>query len=44
MNGSGTGDLLDAIVTKMPETEAINTDEEELPRFAVVGRPNAGKS
>jgi GTPase len=44
MNGSGTGDLLDAIVTKMPETEAINPDEEELPRFAVVGRPNAGKS
>jgi len=44
MNGSGTGDLLDAITAKMPEPEAINPDEEELPRFAVVGRPNAGKS
>ncbi|MBG7611489.1 ribosome biogenesis GTPase Der [Polaribacter sp. BAL334] len=44
MNGSGTGDLLDAITTKMPEPEAINPEEEELPRFAVVGRPNAGKS
>jgi GTP-binding protein len=44
MNGSGTGDLLDAITAKMPEPEAINPDQEELPRFAVVGRPNAGKS
>jgi GTPase len=44
MNGSGTGDLLDAITAKMPEPEAINPEEEELPRFAVVGRPNAGKS
>jgi GTP-binding protein len=44
MNGSGTGDLLDAIVTKMPEPESTNPDEVELPRFAVVGRPNAGKS
>ncbi len=41
-NGSGTGDLLDALVEALPESE---TDEEsELPRFAVVGRPNAGKS
>ena len=44
MNGSGTGDLLDDITAKMPEPEAVNPDEEELPRFAVVGRPNAGKS
>jgi GTP-binding protein len=43
MNGSGTGDLLDAITAKMPEPEAINPEEEELPRFAVVGRPNSGK-
>lgn len=41
-NGSGTGDLLDAIVEALPEQEA--EDESELPRFAVVGRPNAGKS
>lgn len=43
MNGSGTGDLLDAIAEVIPEKD----DEEEideLPRFAVVGRPNAGKS
>ncbi|MEE2802426.1 MAG: ribosome biogenesis GTPase Der [Bacteroidota bacterium] len=42
INGSGTGELLDAIVEKLPEKEEI--EEEELPRFAVVGRPNAGKS
>ena len=44
INGSGTGDILDAIVAKMPEPEAIDLEKEELPRFAVVGRPNAGKS
>ena len=41
-NGSGTGDLLDALIEALPETE--DDDESELPRFAVVGRPNAGKS
>lgn len=41
MNGSGTGELLDALVEVLPEKE---TDHSELPRFAVVGRPNAGKS
>ncbi|MBU2995365.1 ribosome biogenesis GTPase Der [Cellulophaga baltica] len=41
-NGSGTGDLLDALVEVLPEKEEDTSDE--LPRFAVVGRPNAGKS
>lgn len=41
-NGSGTGELLDAIIEALPEQE--EEDETELPRFAVVGRPNAGKS
>ncbi|APG61044.1 ribosome biogenesis GTPase Der [Christiangramia salexigens] len=41
-NGSGTGDLLDALVEALPEVEEV--EESELPRFAVVGRPNAGKS
>ena len=44
INGSGTGDLLDALALKMPEPEAADLESEELPRFAVVGRPNAGKS
>ncbi|UGU17464.1 ribosome biogenesis GTPase Der [Sinomicrobium kalidii] len=41
-NGSGTGELLDALVEILPERE--EKEEEELPRFAIVGRPNAGKS
>lgn len=43
MNGSGTGDLLDEIVSHLP-LEKPKDDNEGLPRFAVVGRPNAGKS
>ncbi|WP_304036944.1 ribosome biogenesis GTPase Der [Mesonia mobilis] len=42
INGSGTGELLDALVEALPEKE--EEVEENLPRFAVVGRPNAGKS
>jgi GTP-binding protein len=43
INGSGTGDLLDALVKALPEKEE-EEEKDELPRFAVVGRPNAGKS
>ncbi|PKP11705.1 MAG: ribosome biogenesis GTPase Der [Bacteroidetes bacterium HGW-Bacteroidetes-4] len=43
INGSGTGELLDAIVANF-EKKPINEDEIELPKIAVVGRPNAGKS
>ena len=42
INGSGTGDLLDELGKSLPEKE--QKEEENLPRFAVVGRPNAGKS
>jgi len=42
INGSGTGELLDDLVKVLPESE--EEEENELPRFAVVGRPNAGKS
>lgn len=42
-NGYGTGDLLDLIVSKFPEKEKDEV-EENIPRFAVVGRPNVGKS
>lgn len=42
-NGSGTGDLLDLIISKFTK-DAEETPEENIPRFAVVGRPNAGKS
>ncbi|MBL4887592.1 MAG: ribosome biogenesis GTPase Der [Flavobacteriaceae bacterium] len=42
INGSGTGDLLDDLVKALPDHEI--KQEDELPRFAVLGRPNAGKS
>ena len=41
--GSGTGDLLDLIVSKFKK-DATEQIEEDIPRFAVVGRPNVGKS
>jgi GTP-binding protein len=47
INGSGTGELLDALAKDMPTPEEFvegDQEKEELPRFAVVGRPNAGKS
>lgn len=42
INGSGTGELLDALIDALPEQQ--EEEVSELPRFAVVGRPNAGKS
>ena len=41
-NGAGTGDLLDKIVSSLPEEK--EEEEQSLPRIAVVGRPNVGKS
>ena len=43
INGLGSGDLLDRLLTHF-NPDAIEELEEDLPRFAVVGRPNAGKS
>lgn len=43
INGSGTGDLLDLIISKFTKKEEAEVLE-EIPRFAIVGRPNAGKS
>ena len=42
-NGTGTGDLLDRVVELMPKKEQ-EEQIESIPRFAIVGRPNAGKS
>ena len=44
VNGLGTGDLMDEIVSKLTSESKSDEMEDELPRFAVVGRPNAGKS
>ena len=43
ITGSGTGDLLDKVLETLPEKSKDDT-EEGIPRFAVVGRPNVGKS
>jgi GTP-binding protein len=43
INGLGTGDLLDELLTHF-NPDVVEDIEDELPRFAVVGRPNAGKS
>ncbi len=42
MNGSGTGELLDEVVKRLPAEEVAQMPE--LPRIAIVGRPNVGKS
>jgi GTP-binding protein len=42
VHGLGVGDLLDAVVAKLPE--AAPDEEPELPKLAIVGRPNVGKS
>ena len=42
--GSGTGDLLDLVLERLSNVKDESDVEEGIPRFAVVGRPNAGKS
>ena len=44
VNGFGTGDLLDEVVKKLPEKEDEEKTLDDIPKFAIVGRPNAGKS
>jgi GTP-binding protein len=45
IQGTGTGDLLDRIVEELPPVdETDDEDEEGIPRIAIVGRPNVGKS
>lgn len=46
LNGSGTGDLLDKIVSELRtiKTKPLLVDDENLPKIAIVGRPNVGKS
>ena len=44
ISGSGTGELLDELVRVLPELPEATEEENPLPRFCVVGRPNAGKS
>ena len=43
-SGYGTGDLLDEVVKDLPPVDEDSEQLEEIPKFAIVGRPNAGKS
>lgn len=43
-NGSGTGDMLDELVKRLPADEKMVKEDENIPKIAIVGRPNAGKS
>ena len=44
VSGSGTGELLDAITELIPATDDANESPEALPKFAIIGQPNVGKS
>lgn len=45
ISGSGTGELLDAVAAIIPEEETDETKPEDaLPKFAIIGQPNVGKS
>jgi GTPase len=46
ISGSGTGELLDEVTAQMPEPEVDENDidEEAIPKIAIIGQPNAGKS
>lgn len=44
MTGSGSGELLDAITALIPEEETEEQNETPIPRFAIIGQPNVGKS
>jgi GTP-binding protein len=44
LHGTGSGDLLDAVLDRLPEALAEPADQEAVPRFAILGRPNVGKS
>ena len=44
ISGSGTGELLDAIAALIPETKEDEEPKPEIPKFAIIGQPNVGKS
>jgi GTP-binding protein len=44
LHGRGSGDLLDRVVELLPESSVSDQEESAEPRFALVGRPNVGKS
>ena len=44
VHGTGSGDLLDAVIEMLPEDEEFDDEEDDSIKVAVIGKPNAGKS
>src|SRR3972149_1932018 len=44
INGTGTGELLDEVVKSFAKKQSEEADSKNLPKFAIIGRPNVGKS
>lgn len=44
ISGSGTGELLDEVVKFIPDDAVVDEEEENIPKIAIIGQPNAGKS
>jgi GTPase len=44
ISGSGTGEILDAITDSMKEDDTVDDEFAALPKFAIIGQPNVGKS
>ena len=44
ISGTGSGELLDAVIGAMKEEDSTLTDGMDLPKFAIIGQPNVGKS
>lgn len=44
MSGSGTGEVLDAVSELIADENMAETEGEPLPKFAIIGQPNTGKS
>lgn len=44
ISGSGTGELLDAVVALIPEDNIEDAESDGVPKFAIIGQPNVGKS
>jgi GTP-binding protein len=44
ISGSGTGEILDAVVAGIPEDQLADDETADIPKFAIIGQPNVGKS
>ncbi len=44
ISGSGTGEILDAVVSAIPEDRLADDETADIPKFAIIGQPNVGKS